>query len=259
LWKGRIVVAKRGELSAEKRKTDRWVGVPSMRAVAAHLSAGIGVHCNVAIASVRRENGRWILTDSSGNRHGPYDVVVVAVPPPRATALLKAIPALTDRLYDIRMQPCLAVMAAFDKPLDLPFDAAFIDESPLTWVARNNSKPGRAAAECWVFHAGARWSETHADMDDKSLVRLTTEAFSESIGCGRVDPIFGVTRYWDSAAAAHPLRAGCLWDACLRIGLCGDWCQLSRMEGAALSGMAMAGRILNMAAGSKKDLEAACT
>ena len=31
-----------------------------------------------------------------------------------------------------------------------------------------------------------------------------------------------------------------------KIGLCGDWCQMSRLEGASLSGMAMAGRILSM-------------
>ena len=30
---------------------------------------------------------------------------------------------------------------AFEKPLDLVFDAAFVHESPVRWAARNSSKP----------------------------------------------------------------------------------------------------------------------
>jgi hypothetical protein len=42
------------------------------------------------------------------------------------------------------------------------------------------------------------------------------------------------------------LDAGCIWDQNLRIGVCGDWCQMSRVEGAILSGMAAAGSVLGM-------------
>jgi len=34
-------------------------------------------------------------------------------------------------------------MVAFEKPLDLPFDAVFVHQSPVSWVARNNSKARR--------------------------------------------------------------------------------------------------------------------
>jgi len=46
--------------------------------------------------------------------------------------------------------------------------------------------------------------------------------------------------------AEHPLEVGCLWDANFRLGACGDWCQLSRIEGAFLGGMAMAGLVLGL-------------
>jgi hypothetical protein len=52
-------------------------------------------------------------------------------------------------------------MAAFEKPLDLPFDAAFIHESPIRRSAGNNSKARRPAAEYWMFHAKAEWSKRH--------------------------------------------------------------------------------------------------
>jgi photolyase PhrII len=149
----------------------------------------------------------------------------------------------------VKMQPCLAAMAAFEKPLNLPFDTAFIHQSPVRWAARNNSKPKRPAAECCVFHAIAEWSQTACNgKDDETAVRSLLVSFFESIGRTFIEPMYQRTCYWRSAAAVKPLSAGCLWDAELKIGVCGDWCQMSRVEGAALSGMAMAGKILGMAA-----------
>jgi len=49
---------------------------------------------------------------------------------------------------------------------------------------------------------------------------------------------------WRYAQAAEALDLGCLWDGELGLGVCGDWCQGSRVEGAFLSGMAAAGRVL---------------
>jgi hypothetical protein len=163
---------------------------------------------------------------------------------------------LLNRIAKVKMQPCLAVMAAFEKPLDLPFDAAFIHQSPVRWAARNNSKSKRPAAECWVFHANAEWSQTaYNAKDDETAVRSLLVSFFESIGRTFIEPKYQSTRYWQSAAAVNPLNVGCLWDSELNIGLCGDWCQMSRVEGAALSGMAMAGRILGATAKLKPNFQ----
>jgi predicted NAD/FAD-dependent oxidoreductase len=154
------------------------------------------------------------------------------------------------------MQPGLAVMAAFEKPLDLSFNAAFIHHSPVRWAARNNSKPRRPAPECWVFHANAEWSQTEYNCkDDKAVGRSLLVSFFESIGRTFIEPIYQRTRYWQAAAASNPLNVGCLWDAQLNIGVCGDWCQMSRVEGAALSGMAMVGKILGVTANIQPNVQ----
>ena len=248
-WKGRVQVIKKGRLSDEKRVTERWVGIPAMDAIPSHLATAIEIELNVTVVSVTKNDGRWQLIDDHNKSYGPYDAVIVALPPPKATDFLRSSPALLNRIAEVKMQPCLAVMAAFEKPLDLPFDAAFVHQSPVRWAARNNSKPRRPAAECWVFHANAEWSQTaYNSKDDKTAVRSLLVSFFESIGRTFIEPKYQSTRYWQSAAAVNPLNVGCLWDSELNIGVCGDWCQMSRVEGAALSGMAMAGRILGAAA-----------
>ena len=220
-----------------------------MDAVAVHLAAGIEIDYNVAVLSLTKSKNRWQLTDGNQHTYGPYEAVIIAAPPPQAAGLLESSSKLRDRIRNVEMQPCLAVTAAFEKPLDLPFDAAFVHGSPVKWAARNSSKPGRPAAECWVLHADAKWSLEQAGVEADAGVRTLMDSFFKSMGQTPVDPIFCQTRYWKTAAAANPLNVGCLWDAALKIGLCGDWCQMSRFEGAVLSGMAMAGRILNMKIG----------
>ncbi len=248
-WEGKVQVMKKDRLSDETRVTERWVGIPAMDAIAAHLAAAIEIESNVTVASAITEGGRWQLFDQHRQIYGPYDAVIVAVPPPQATRFLKSCPELLNRVAMVKMQPCLAVMAVFEKPLDLPFDAAFIHQSPVRWAARNNSKRRRPEPECWVFHANAEWSQTvYHRNDDKTAGRSLLVAFFESIGRTFIEPVYQHIRFWQSAAALNPISDGCLWDAESNIGCCGDWCQMSRIEGAALSGMAMAGRILGSVA-----------
>lgn len=41
-----------------------------------------------------------------------------------------------------------------------------------------------------------------------------------------------------------PLSVGCMWDDEARVAVCGDWCQSARIEGAFLSGLAAAERLI---------------
>jgi predicted NAD/FAD-dependent oxidoreductase len=226
-----------------------------MDAIATHLAAAMDIEFNVRLVAVAKNNDHWRLIDDRDHVHETYDAVIVALPPPQAAKLLDSSSKLHDRITRIEMQPCLAVMAAFEKQLDLPFDAAFVHKAPVRWAARNNSKPGRPAAECWVFHASAQWSRSHAGRDDGHVAKSLLGSYFESIGHRHHDPVYQYIRYWKSAAAVNPLSVGCLWDAESRIGCCGDWCQMSRLEGAALSGMAMAGRVSGIKAGMGDNMQ----
>jgi len=135
-------------------------------------------------------------------------------------------------------------MLAFDEPLDLPFDGAFVEQSPLAWVARNASKPGRGPGETWVLHGSAAWSEAHLEAEPGRVANDLLAAFGAATGLGRLEPAHAVAHRWRYALVADPLGAGCLFDASIHLGVCGDWCVSTRAEGAYLSGLAMAERLL---------------
>jgi predicted NAD/FAD-dependent oxidoreductase len=245
LWKGKIAVIRDGQISAERAPTERWVGTPGMNAVPEHMAADVTVDYNVLVTGIQNEGKKWLLTASSGKTLGRFDIVIVALPPIQAANLIEAVPEIQASLRKVHMKPCRAVMAAFDRPLNMTFEAAFFHDSPVSWAARNNSKPGRLQTECWVMHATSQWSENNLaqdDTSDQSLIR----SFFESAREKPKDPVFQFSKFWRFAQAENPLKEGCIWSNRLRIGVCGDWCQMSRIEGAFLSGMAIAGRVLGL-------------
>ncbi len=245
-WGGRIAVLEGGRAESKQDGPERFVGVPGMSAVARHLGADLEVASATRVGAVKGRGSGWRLVDGDGASLGEFGALLVAVPPAQAAELLTAAPELERRTRAVAMRPCWAVMAAFDERLDLPFDGAFVHGSPLSWVARNGSKPGRPDPESWVLHGSPGWSARHLEGDPDEAQDRLLEAFFAATALEPRAPRFVRAHRWRYAIAEEPLDAGCLWDADLRIGACGDWCAGSRVEGAFLSGMAAAGRVLGL-------------
>ena len=144
------------------------------------------------------------------------------------------------------MKPCWAGLVAFDKPLGINFDGLFVQNSSLSWIARNSSKPGRDSQDTWVIHGSPVWSQENLESDKASIARQLLTAFFEATGLAPVEPVYLQAHRWRYALAENPLSDMCLWDADSQIGVSGDWCANSRVEGAFLSGAAIAGRVMGI-------------
>jgi len=167
----------------------------------------------------------------------------VTVPAPQAGPLLAEEPWLEEATRRARLHPCWAVLAAYAEALDVPFDGAFVEHPALSWVARNSSKPGRPPGEAWVLHAGREWSEAHLEGDPREVAPLLLAAFDEVVGRALPRPVFLHAHRWRFAQPDPALEAPCLWDSAARLGAGGDWCGGPRVEGASLSGSALADRV----------------
>jgi predicted NAD/FAD-dependent oxidoreductase len=142
-------------------------------------------------------------------------------------------------------------MIGLDAAFRLPFDGLFVNQGPLRWVARNASKP-RRDGNTWILHATPDWSSAHLDDPQEAVIALLLDALADvsriaALPHGRgaeLVPYFAEAHRWLYSSVADPLTDGCLWDPALGIGACGDWCAGARVEGAWLSGEALAGRVL---------------
>jgi predicted NAD/FAD-dependent oxidoreductase len=201
---------------------------------------------NTRVGQVKRSSGQWQLLSDAGVDLGQYAVVVIATPPAQAVPLLAAAPRLAQQAEAVKLAPCWAVMAVFPDPLNIPFDGVFIHDSSLSWAARNASKPGRPGSECWVLHSTPEWSATHFEKTSDAVIAASLAAFFAATGLKPSQPVSTKAHRWRYSIAEQPLEEGCLWDSEQRLGICGDWCQGSRIEGAVLSGLAMADRMLEL-------------
>jgi predicted NAD/FAD-dependent oxidoreductase len=241
LWPARIAVLETRQVEPKDGDTERFVGVPDMNAVCRHLAEDLDVTWRTRVTQIERDGDRWRLTAEDGTDLGTGDTVVVSAPPAQTAELLADVaPNLADRARAVDMAPCWAVMAVFDRPLETGFDGAFVHDSPLAWVARNASKPGRPDHESWVLHAGPDWSQAHLELEREDAAAQLFEAFRNAVGRLDADVLHLAAHRWRYALPREPLADACLFDRELRIAACGDWCGGPRVEGAFLSGLAAA-------------------
>ncbi len=247
-WTGRLAAIYADGISNLKGENVRYVGVPRMSAITRHLAAGLDLTTGWQVDSLQARQDKWWLQDAEGDELGPFEAVVAAVPAPQAIPLLESATALADPARSVSLAACYAVMLAFDQPLALPFDGAFVNVGPLSWIARNSSKPGREGPETWVLHAGPDWSDAHIDEAPERVVTLLTAALSEVTRQTIPKPALAVGHRWRYALPVSLLDEPCLFDRERGLGACGDWCAGPRVEGAYLSGCAMAERLIEWAA-----------
>ena len=226
--------------------TERFVGTPKMTTPAAFVSRGLSIKTQTTIESIfirPQSYPRWSLkSKESGVIQNNFNIIVTAIPAPQATELLKDNSLkLTKIAQGVKMSGSWAIMLNFEEKIDLKFDAAFVNSGPLRWIARNSSKPERGTAETWVLHATSEWSESHLDISKEEAAKILVEEF---ILLGGSIPAQSQAHLWRYAEATPPLDTTFAWDEEKNLGICADWLNNGRVEGAWLSGRRLAEHII---------------
>ena len=244
-WTPNLYRCNAGTLSASPDEQVRWVGTPRMSAITRAMLGALPVTFSCHITEVFRGPEHWHLQDADGHTHGPFSHVLIATPAPQASSLLAAAPKLAGAAASVAMQPTWAVALAFARPLDTPVEGCFVQDSPLDWVARNRSKPGREShMDTWVLQASSEWSKQQLDLPKEAVIEHLQGAFAELIGCAVPAPSLSIAHRWLYARPATAHQWGALADADLGLYACGDWCLSGRVEGAWLSGQEAAHKML---------------
>lgn len=245
-WAGLVVAIDRvGEPPRPTSELRRYVGVPGMSALALNLAEGIDVRQQVTVTGLDRAATTWRLRTSDQLLPDDFDIVVLTPPPVQTTALLDGVHPFADDVGQAALAPCWALMAAFDGPVDVAWDGAFINDGPLAWAARNGSKPGRTAPHTWVLHASSTWSTEHLEDTREEVTAHLLSALAALAARPLPPTTFVQAHRWRYAAVTRTLDARSLWDAVTGVGVAGDYCRGPRVEGAWLSGRDLARRILH--------------
>jgi hypothetical protein len=244
-WDGEIVVLDNGQITGRKPQDERFVAAPGMSAIAKHLAQGLDIDLHTQVAPLIRANDGWTIANTEGAQLGHFDVAIVSAPAAQTTQLLAAAPMISQRSAAIPMHGCWALLLAFEASLELSFDAAFVHGSDLAWIAKNSSKPQRdSGVETWTVHASAQWSEANIELEKAAVLERLLAEFWRVTSATQIHTVHADAHRWRYAMPGAPLSTPCLFDAEQKVGACGDWCGGPHVEGALVSGIAAAGRVM---------------
>lgn len=255
LWPVRLASHDGYSFAPVQTPLERFVGTPRMTAPAAHLVrtltalapplVPVQIQVQTTVQSLQADASGWTLTSAEQGTHAPrYRAVLLAVPAPQAVPLLAPLaPDGAALAASARMRACWAVMVRCNGPVSWPFDGVFVNAGPLRWVARDSSKHGRTGPETLLLHASPAWSQAHVEDDATSVTAALLQAFA-ALGGPWPATVQATAHCWRYADTEPPLNIGCWWDGRSGLGMCGDWLHGGKVEGAWLSGRALAQRVL---------------
>ena len=244
-WNGKIVNFCDGQFSEKKNQTKRYVGVPAMTAPAKFLAKNISVFKSQTIIELRKNQKKWqLISEESGVLTDEFDYLIFAIPPIQAKKIIGQQSASLSLICEqANMLPCWTLLAYFKEPLALPFDAAFVQDNVFSWIARDNSKPGRDNTHAWVAQANPNWSLKNIDLNKLDAQKILLQEF-EKISGAVSD--FNQIQLWRYAKLASPSTQNFAIDANTQLALCGDWLCNSKVEDAWLSGYFLGSELKRM-------------
>lgn len=251
-WNPRLAtLAPGGHLTPKTSDTPRYVGTPGMSAICKHLAAGVphlDLRYSLRAASIQLDTAgvsvRCVAEDGSHSETAlAAPRVVIAVPDVQARQLagnLLPLPATTT-------EPCWATIAEFAEPITDHFDAAWADGSPLRWLARDSSKPGRPPGHAWVLHASPEWSRQNLELTPDEITPRLLAALADLLGKPLPTPRLAKSHRWRYALTPPPPVLPASPFAATpdrRLSACGDYLLSGKIESAFLSGHALAEHLL---------------
>lgn len=225
----------------------RYRGANGMTAVAKHLANGLDVRLERKVTAVCFHDGLWETRAESETFTS--DMLILTPPVPQSLALLDIgqvkLPSEARAALDrIEYHRCIALMVLLNEPSGIPSPGGIqINDEPISWIGDNFQK-GISAAHGVTIHAAPRFSQTHWETETSEVAHLLVEAAERWVSADVKK--FEVHR-WRYSQPVELHTEACLFvDAPAPLVFAGDAFAGPRVEGAALSGLAAAEKLLQI-------------
>lgn len=225
----------------------RWIARPSMTGLAKALAKCLPVRLRQKVQAVRwHDCGCWEI-DVEGEELVRAERLVLTSPVPQSLALLEAggveLPGdVRTALEQCDYYACLALMLVLDRPGNIPPEGVVRESGPIRWVVDNVSKGIAQGAKAAVtVHLSREFSEAHYGDPEATIFEKVLPALRPFLGEAIVETRALHRWRYSEPRTVHPQR--CVWLPELRLGFCGDAFGGPRVEGAAVSALALARQI----------------
>ena len=228
-----------------------YVGAPNMTAFPKRLARGLAISYSTRVREISRCGNRWQLKDENCSKLGVFDWVVSAIPAPQVDMLFGTKFIEHSSVKEAQMSPCFALMIALKDRPQLNFEAAVAQQSPISWLAINNSKPARSARSGLVVHSSNEWARAHFDEVPTVIENKLLAALNQLIDPNLLSIQENDLQRWRYDKVEKAIGKKFLVDEENRLAAVGDWCLGNRAEDAFASGRALAEHLERILSGSQ--------
>ncbi len=241
------------EKSNHGEASPRYVGDPAMTAVPKLLARELDVVRGQKIERISFAGEQWTATGEGGDS---FSAAWLLLTPPLPQSLLLLAgdnlipPAHLEALRAITYDKCIAVMATLSGPSGLPSPGIHRPENPepLALLVDNQQK-GISTSPAVTLHSGPGFAEDYFGSPDEEKIEALLAAAKPYLEAA---PTTVQAHRWGYARprATFPENHYCLKEK--NLIMAGDAFGGGRIEGAALSGLAAADRLLGLESSSTR-------
>lgn len=218
----------------------RYRGEAGMNEMAKHFAESLTIYRERRVQRLEQNDG-WLVHTECGERY-TSDAVILTAPVPQALDILRVsgIPFVED-LQAVEYDPCLAVLAVLKQSTGWSLPGVQEPESgPVAWVADNQVK-GVSPIPTATLHATPEFSEEHFRGDREAAGQIMLDAVDLDVESYTVHGWL-----YARPRETYPDFAPQVCDA-PPLFLAGDAFYAPRVEGAVMSGLGAAERLVRLA------------
>lgn len=223
-----------------------YVGVPSMNSFIRQLANKCNVIFNKTVYSLKKVENKWSIRDKYKNKIGIFDWVIISTPVEQACKLLPHNHFFNSIVNSFKMKSLYTLMVGMKKPINLKFDAASVKNCDVSWIAVNSKKPSRNGNFSMVINSSyeyAKWNlQTYKNKVMTHLENVTNKIIKKDLTKAN----FKMLHKWNYVECETYPKSDFFLDKYNKIGLCGDWCVNSRVEGAFMSAKKLSTELNNL-------------
>ena len=226
---------------------DCWRGSPTMNAVAKYLAQGKTVRRECKVSTISQNQEGWVLKTDEGE-FIECGRLLITVPIPQALVLLKSERALLnsevlERLEEVQYEPCLAGCFLLRGGSEIPETGVVEKDDFFSWISDQTAQEGKDRLHSKiVVHAPGDWSLKNYAMPEEELLAIFENRLKPWIGNGMI--LEKRLHRWKFARVINPYSELFYLNREGTLGMAGDGFGGAKVEGAALSGMALARAIV---------------
>jgi predicted NAD/FAD-dependent oxidoreductase len=221
----------------------RYRGANGMTAIPKALSKDLNIQLQTQVKSISKSGELWMAEAEDGKIFKASQLILTAPVPQSLSLLRTGGVSLPDRgkesLQSIQYHPCIAVLVLLNGPSKIPSPGGIkLDSGPIQWLADNSQKGISPKSTAVTIHAAADFSRQNFDQNPDQLAETLITSAEPWLGDDIQDWQLHKWRY-SQPAQIYPERFLEIPDL-PPLFFAGDAFGGPRIEGAALSGMAVA-------------------